>query len=359
MIAIVATAVIIEIAGAIANSQPIDVARAELLLEEQLPDVGHRLQDPERADAVRAVAVLEAARAACARRAGRSARAGRRTAKITQRLEQLDPPRPRSSRPRRATLMRRAPTGSRPVGGIASGAERRHLGGPRRRASACAAAAGAARRPGRRRGATSTSGSVEQRWPAPRACPRRGRPSRRGTAARSRTAPRTRVPLEPTSTGRRRRSRAARRRRARARPPGCGRRKLQRRRDVDLLGAPQRAEGAEPQRARRRRGAARGGTSSVTGSHGRHLEASRPLALRPAHAAAADLVERQAGVERDRLEQLPRGDRPGGDAEVVAGARGDVGDHLPAGAHAAARRRERPAGGRSRGAGAARGRRGA
>ena len=31
MIAIVATAVIIEIAGAIANSQPIDVARAELL----------------------------------------------------------------------------------------------------------------------------------------------------------------------------------------------------------------------------------------------------------------------------------------------------------------------------------------
>ena len=61
MSASVAHAVNIEIAGASANIQPIEPLGAELLLEQQLPDVGHRLQRAVRADAVRAVAVLEAA----------------------------------------------------------------------------------------------------------------------------------------------------------------------------------------------------------------------------------------------------------------------------------------------------------
>ena len=49
MIATVATAVSIEIAGASANSQPIDVRGRNCSLNSELADVGHRLQDPERA----------------------------------------------------------------------------------------------------------------------------------------------------------------------------------------------------------------------------------------------------------------------------------------------------------------------
>ena len=59
------------------------------------------------------------------------------------------------------------------------------------------------------------------------------------------------------------------------------------------------------------------------------------VGLGPAHAAAADLLERQSGVERDRLDQLLEGHAGGQHAEVDAGALGDVGQHLPAGAHLA------------------------
>ena len=61
MIANAATAVRIEIIGASENSEPTDVRGPELLLAQQLDDVGQRLQQPERADAVGAVAALEAA----------------------------------------------------------------------------------------------------------------------------------------------------------------------------------------------------------------------------------------------------------------------------------------------------------
>ena len=61
MIAIVATAVTIEITGASANSKPTDVRGRNCSLESELDDVGDRLQEPEGADAVGAVAVLEAA----------------------------------------------------------------------------------------------------------------------------------------------------------------------------------------------------------------------------------------------------------------------------------------------------------
>ncbi len=60
MIAKAATAVRIEISGAIANSSPIEVLGRELLLGQQLEDVGERLQRAVGPDAVGAVAALEA-----------------------------------------------------------------------------------------------------------------------------------------------------------------------------------------------------------------------------------------------------------------------------------------------------------
>ena len=60
MIANAATAVRIEISGASTNRNPIEVRRAELLLGQQLEDVGERLQRAVGPDAVGAVARLEA-----------------------------------------------------------------------------------------------------------------------------------------------------------------------------------------------------------------------------------------------------------------------------------------------------------
>ena len=161
----------------------------------------------------------------------------------------------------------------------------------------------------------------------------------RGTASRRRTGPRTRVPLEPSST---RSPSATPRRSASARrelDDLLRAQELQRRRDVDLLGAPQRAVGAEPQRALRGPRRARAA---------RDLQRRPAPTARPRSCAAASRSGQRTprppisssvrpGVERDGLEQLPRRDRAGRDAEVVPGARGDVGDDLPAGAHAAAR----------------------
>src|ERR1700679_1084368 len=55
------------------------------------------------------------------------------------------------------------------------------------------------------------------------------------------------------------------------------------------------------------------------------------LALLPAHAAPADLLECQPGVERDRVEQLPGGHRPREDVEVEITAARELGDHGPPG----------------------------
>ena len=61
MIAKAATAVMIEMIGASAKSKPTDVRGRNCSLPQQLDDVGERLDGAERADAVGAVAVLEAA----------------------------------------------------------------------------------------------------------------------------------------------------------------------------------------------------------------------------------------------------------------------------------------------------------
>ena len=130
----------------------------------------------------------------------------------------------------------------------------------------------------------------------------------RGTASRRRTAPRTRVPFEPTSTRSpsampsrlasagdssttwlRAQEAAAR---ARGRPP-C---------EPTASG---RCRAAARRSARARRRAAPSASRAPTPAR----RAARRVALRPAHAAAADLVERQPGVERHGLEQLLRGDR--------------------------------------------------
>ena len=110
---------------------------------------------------------------------------------------------------------------------------------------------------------------------------------------------------------------------------------------------------AEAQRAVRRRRAA-GGRSSSNGPASAVGQRRGRLALLPAHAAAADLVERQAGVER----APPRTSCAWPSAPVEArragepSARGQLGQHAPPGAHLAR-------GGRSPGAGAGGARRGA
>ena len=75
----------------------------------------------------------------------------------------------------------------------------------------------------------------------------------------------------------------------------------------------------------------------------RRLEPERPevglgpgrglRARRPAHAAPADLVERQPVVEADRVEQRRRGHRAGQHAGVVVEALAEVGEHRPLAAH--------------------------
>ena len=56
------------------------------------------------------------------------------------------------------------------------------------------------------------------------------------------------------------------------------------------------------------------------------------IALLPADAAAADLVEREAGVERDLRGERGEGLGGGVDPGLVAQAGGELGQHLPAGA---------------------------
>ena len=235
------------------------------------------------------------------------------TAKISTRLEQLDPPRLEV-----ADLGERGhascPDWLGPVGGIGSGAE----GGI---SAAAAGGLGGAAARGRRRGPPTRSISTSRLGQhvggvllrAVGEEDRAARDRRRAGARRRARACRWSRPRR----GRRRRRRGAWRRRATARRPaaGAGSAAPARRRPPSSSTASGRCRAA----ARPWRRAALRGAFSVTGSHAGTSKLRGRLALLPAHALAADLVERQPGVERDRLEQPPRRDRPGGDAR--AGAR--------------------------------------
>ena len=174
-----------------------------------------------------------------------------------------------------------------------------------------------ARRPARRRRRARGA-----RWSRPRPPRRASMPSRSASAGDSSTTcsrhgelqdrARRRPPWRPTACGTSRAAASRRTCRARRRAP-CS---------ADRL----------PARARR---------------------TPRPASRRPAQALAADRVERQAGEERDGVEQRLGGHRPGEDPLVEPGALGDLGEDLPAGAHAGARACRprapaRPIAGRSR-----------
>ena len=314
----------------------------ELLLEQQLPDVGHRLQRAERADAVRAVAVLEAAEdLALGEQHDRHELEDHR--EDDQRLQDLDPPglvvadlgEDRHAAPRR------------PAGGSSAG---------------CRAGRSAAPRPRPRPRA-----SPPRRWPAPagraadaphrderlgqrvrglvvraldeehRAAGHRGAQPRGAAHARavgadldlspSRTPRRSASTGESSTTWRGRMKCSAGRGRPRARPRASARcRGAARRRPP-----PRRRAGRERDRLPRRRGQRRG-----------------RLGGRPAHAAPADLVERQPGVEGDGVEELLRGHRPGEHAEVVPGAPCDLRDTCQPARTPASSRPGRPIAGRSR-----------
>ena len=283
----------------------------ELLLEQQLPDVRHRLQDPERPDAVGAVAVLEAPeQLALDEQDDRHELED--DGEDQHALEQLDPPRLVV-----ADLGERGhascPDWLGPVGGIGSGAEGGISAAPcgRRRGRPCAPFSGPPTR------AISTAASVSR---LAASCSRavgeedgaaRDRVAQAHGAAHARAVG---ADLDAVAVGDRR---AAWRRRATARRPaaGAGSAAPARRRPPWSSTASGRCRAAA--RPWRRAAAAR--RLQRHGLPRRHLEAGGRLALLPAHALAADLVERQPGVERHRLEQPPRGDRPGGDAR--AGAR--------------------------------------
>ena len=199
---------------------------------------------------------------------------------------------------------------------------------------------------------TSTSGPSQARWRRPAAI-----------AVARKTRARSGAPARRCATPRRRCAVASRRRRGRRRDAealGVGRRRARRAGAGAGTAAPARprprarprASGTCRGAARRWRGAAAGGASSSNGPAGRGRARRGLLALGPAHAAAADLVERQAGVERHRVEQLrARPCAPVSTPRSMPSALGELGDHLPLGA------RPRP-GGRSRGAGAGGARRG-
>ena len=184
------TAVNIEITGASANIQPTESAGPEVLLEEQLADVGHRLQRAVGPDAVRAVAVLEAAEhLALGQQHDRHELED--DGEDHQRLQELDPP--------RLVVADLGEDGhARPsssAGDVRAASTRGALGGPRRRRRdrAVAAPLGVA--------ADAAHGTASSSAFAGSSCvPATRNTEPPGTAARRRAAPRTRVPLAPTST---------------------------------------------------------------------------------------------------------------------------------------------------------------
>ena len=299
------------------REQPADRrARPELLLGQQLDDVGQRLQRAERADAVGAVAVLEAAQQlALGDQHDRDDLEA--DGEDDDRLDDLDPPglvvgdvarimaqesfaassaaggstEPEACGPRPAGRRRRCPRGRRcPPGSRRAGAT----------TASTARAAGADASPSRRRRASRRCGVGGRQLDA--------RCAARGTAAPASARPRGR----PRSSGR-------------------------------CRGAAGRSASAA--------GVGRGGRrrASVVRPGGRGARV-----VGPAHALAADLVERQPGVERAPPRRAAG--RPCGAGEDAQSRRRGA---WPSSAQDPPARARRRPGGRSPGAGAARGRRGA
>ena len=172
-------------------------AGAELLLEQQLPDVGHRLQRAEQADAVRPVAVLEAAEdLALGEQHDRHELEDH--GEDDQRLEELDPP---------VLVVAdvgedghvELPSPCGPSAGCPAGRSAAPRRGPRRRASRSRRSAGAcsAAPPTRR---TATTGVGEQvRGLVVRALGEEHRAARHG-GAQPRGAAHARAVADPTST---------------------------------------------------------------------------------------------------------------------------------------------------------------
>ena len=296
--------------GASTNRKPIDVRGRNCSLASSLTMSASGWSDAERADAVRAVAVLEAAeQLALGEQHDRHDLQA--DGEDHERLEDLHPPR----------LV---------VDDV----------GERVRRASCAC--GTSHRAGRR---APMAESLGDRRPPGRPCPPA---SRRAAHRRARRAAvgadddaSPSSDAEALGVGGRHLDALARREelqrggdaRPRARPRSSGR--------CPGAGAPL-----------ARRPAAAAARASNGPALGRRAQAAAALALLPAHAAAADRVERQPRVERDGVEELGGGHRAGEHAGVEAEARGELREHPPLGA------RRRP-GGRSPGAGAARGRRGA
>ena len=195
--------------GASAKSMPIEVRGAELLLGEQLEDVGERLQQRRRGRRGWARSGPESARSACARRSARRGTSCSAIAKITIALSDLRSTILRSSRRarRRASDLEltRARLRRRSRNVDAAGA--RQLGPRGRSPTREPVARGSSAASPRARPAPSREGAVRAREP--------------GVGRRARARRRRRRPRAPASGRRARRSPRARARRRRA-PPRTG-----------------------------------------------------------------------------------------------------------------------------------------
>ena len=278
--------------GASANSQPIDVFGRNCSLVSELEDVGQRLEQAERPDAVGAVAVLEAAEdLALGDEHDRDELQADR--EQHDRLDDLDVP------------------GLVVVDG---GEDAGH---------ASTAALGLADA-----GGADHAGDV--------ALEERAVPS--GTASRTWTVASIASPplgatvaCMPSKSSRRWASAGD------SRTRGRDARNLQRRRRRRPRGRP-RSSGtcANCSSDAGRRAARAGGVSSPNGPKSTSLGYGRGgVALLPAHAAPAELVVGDAGVDRDVLCHAGRGHRAGEDAGIGAEALAELRERLPAGAHVA------------------------
>ena len=143
--------------------------------------------------------------------------------------------------------------------------------------------------------------------------------------ARHRGAPPDRRPSPasrstPTGPDRPRGSRGRRRPRARARRPWRGRRKRSAGEASTSLRGPQGAEGAEPQRARCCRRPPPSGRARRRRAPTAGAPARGGLGLGPAHAAAADRVERQPAKKAPPSKSFCEAIAPGESAELEPGA---------------------------------------
>ncbi len=267
MIANETQAVTTEIAGASGEQEADRRARPELLLRDQLEDVRHRLQRAERADAVRAGAALEAAEQLAVHHQ-RERDHAEADDEDDQRLEDLDPP----------------------GLGVADGREDGGHAGTcvRSLAGVTFTSCGA-----------SDSSSVTEF--SADASPRKTVPA--GTLPRSATVAVSSAPSVATVT---------RSPLLEAEAVGVGGRKLQllargeelqRGRGLDLGRRPDRAVACRA--AGRRSGSATGvGAADVERRRRRGGSRARRVPLLPAHAAPADLLQREACIEGDGFDEL-------------------------------------------------------